>query len=217
MLIDELQPGEEPVAFQSYATDDRFSVFEDAIIQAVAWANEIPPEILRLAFTKNYSASQAAVNEFKMYLNRARTAFGSDVCQPCYEDWLLSSVLSKSIQAPQLLAAWRDPAQIVTYGAWVFSEWAGQIKPAVDLSKLVRGYDDMVASGYMTRDRAARELSGMKFSDNAKRLRIENEQLRIAREALGENKSSSASNSGAVEAIDQEDYANEEDDERRTA
>jgi hypothetical protein len=47
----------------------------------------------------------------------------------------------------------------------------------VDLSKLVRGYKELLGDGLITRDRASRELTGMKFSKVAKRLRIENEQL----------------------------------------
>lgn len=176
-VIDELQEGEEPKSFGSQGTDEKFGDFEEAIVQGVAWALEAPPEILRLAFSNNYSASQAAINEFKMFLNRVRTDFGEDFCAPVYEEWLLSEALAGRVDAPGLIEARRDPAQFDTYGAWVASEWAGQIKPAVDLSKLVRGYKELLGDGLITRDRASRELTGMKFSKVAKRLRIENEQL----------------------------------------
>ena len=70
LVIEELQHGEEPVLKGGEGTDVNFGTFEEAIIQAVAWTNEIPPEILKLAFSNNYSASQAAINEFKIYLNK---------------------------------------------------------------------------------------------------------------------------------------------------
>lgn len=201
-IIDELQHGEEPVAFPSHGTDERFGDFEEAIIQSVAWGNEIPPEILRLSFTNNYSASQAAINEYKTYLNRIRTEFGATFCEPVYQDWLLSESLSGRVSAPGLLEAWRDPLRYDALGAWMSSEWAGQIKPAVDLSKLVRGYREMVEEGFITRDRAARELTGTKYSKNVQRLRIENEQLAEARASIEED--SAAAEPAPVEELDED-------------
>lgn len=177
LALEELQQGEEPVAFQSH-TDMAFGPFEDAIINAVAWANEIPPEIMRLAFSHNYSASQAAINEFKAYLNKARTRFGAQFCQPIYVDWLLSEALLGKIDAPGLLRAWRDPEQYDIYGAWTRGEWSGAIKPSTDIHKQARGYEILADRQWITNDRAARELTGMKFTKIAKRQRRENE-LRV--------------------------------------
>lgn len=180
LVIDELQFGEEPKAFTSNGTDERFGDFEEAIIQSVAWANEIPPEILRLSFSSNYSASQAAINEFKMYLNKVRTDFGASFCQPIYAEWLLSSVIAGKVNAPGLLDDWRRPNSYDRYGAWISAEWSGHIKPAVDMSKLVKGYKILVEEGFITRDRASRELTGTKFSKNVQQLARENEALKRA-------------------------------------
>jgi lambda family phage portal protein len=184
LVLDELEHGEEPSAFPSHGTDERFSDFEKAIIGAVAWANEIPPEILMLGFGSNYSASQAAINEYKTYLNRVRTLFASQFCEPIYEEWLIAESLTQKISAQGLIQAWRDRTRYDVFAAWVRSEWAGQIKPAVDLSRLVRGYREMVAEGFITRDRASRELTGTKFSKNAAQLEVENEMLAKARESV---------------------------------
>lgn len=177
LFIEELQQGEEPVAFQSNGTYEKFGEFEAAILQAVAWSNNMPPEVLQLSFRNNYSASQAAINEYKMALNMLRTAFGECFCTPIYQEWLLASALTRKISAPELVESWRDVAAYDVYGAWVSCDWAGQIKPAVDLSKLVAGYVQMVDVGAITRDRMARELTGTKFSHNVKKLKRENEQL----------------------------------------
>ena len=175
LVLEELQHGEEPQAFMpNGAGDQSFGDFEESIIQAIAWANEVPPEILRLSFSSNYSASQAAINEYKIYLNMMRKGFAEVVCQPVYEEWLLAETLNKKIVAPGLVAARRDPNQYDTYGAWVMTDWGGHIKPAVDLTKLVKGYTQMVDEGFMTRDRAARELTGTKYSKNIKKLEREN-------------------------------------------
>src|SRR6185369_2206238 len=182
--IDELQQGEEPKAFKVDGTDEKFSDFEAAIIYAVAWANEIPPEILTLSFASNYSASQAAINEFKLYLNPVRAAWGDDFCQPIYVDWLLSEVLAGRIKADRLLAAWREPSQYDRFAAWISADWSGAIKPSVDLTKQATGYAMLVEQGFISRDRATRETTGTKFSKNVAKLKRENLMLAEANEPI---------------------------------
>lgn len=184
LIIEELQHGEEPVGFQPHGTDEKFAEFEEAIIQAVAWANEVPPEILRLSFSSNYSASQAAINEFKIYLNKVRSVFGWSFLQPIYIEWLVSQVLAQKIEADGFLDAWRDPLGYETFGAWIAADWTGHIKPAVDITKLVKGYQILIEEGLITRDRAARELTGTKYSSNVSKLARENVALAEANEPL---------------------------------
>lgn len=184
LTIDELQPGEEPKAFQHQGALEGFGEFEEAIIQGVAWALEIPPEILRLSFSHNYSASQAAINEYKMTLNKHRSSFGTGFCQPVYIEWMVAAALSGKLAAPRLLESWRDAKLYDVFGAWTSSDWTGAIKPAVDLSKLVKGYTEMIAQGLITRDRASRELNGTKYSKNAQKLKRENVALAEANEPL---------------------------------
>lgn len=186
LILDELQTGEEPHGFNSNGTDEKYADFEMAIIQAVAWANEIPPEVLTLSFNSNYSASQAAINEFKMYLNRIRTWFGENFCHPIYVEWLIAQALSGKIEASELLESWRDTKKYDLFGAWTASDWAGQIKPAVDLSKLVRAYKELAEIGGITRDRLCRELTGMKFSRVIRILKRENMLLAEANKPLAE-------------------------------
>jgi capsid protein len=175
LVIEELQVGEKPTPHSTHGTDVNFGVFEEAMIQAVAWANEIPPEILRLAFSNNYSASQAAINEFKIYLNMVRTHLGESLLQPIYVELLVSEVLLQRIDAPGFLEAWRDPLQYDIYGAWISSDWSGAIKPSTDLIKQAKGYKLLNQEGWITNERATRELTGQKFSKNMKRLKKENE------------------------------------------
>lgn len=184
LVIEELEVGEEPQAFSSNGTDERFGLFEEAIIQAVAWANEIPPEILRLAFSNNYSASAAAINEFKIYLNKVRCDFGEAVCHPIYIEWLISEVLTRKVAAPGLLEAWRDVRKYDVFGAWTTGDWTGHIKPSTDVRKQAQGYRMLLEDGLITRDRSSRELTGTKYSKNVKKLRRENAALAEALEPL---------------------------------
>ena len=215
-VLDELAPGEKPQGFPPTGTDEKFADFESAIVYAMAWALEIPPEILTLSFASNYSASQAAINEFKLYLNPVRAAWGDEFCQPIYVDWLLSEVLSGRISANGLLEAWRDPLKYDQFAAWTLADWSGAIKPSVDLVKQANGYQMLVEQGFISRDRATREISGTKYSQNIKKLGRENQALADAMKPIKELEASAkpappAAPGRGLKAVPNDD--DEEDDE----
>jgi len=184
MYFEELQTGEEPVLLGGQGTDTNFGAFEEVILQAVAWANEVPPEILCLAFSNNYSASQAALNEFKIYLNKIRDSFGEEFCSPVFEEWLFSETLLGKCDAPSLRSAWFDAMQHDIVAAWVSCEWNGPIKPTTDPLKQVKAADLYVKSAYSTHAREARATTGTKWSKNVKRVATENAQLAAAMRPL---------------------------------
>ena len=187
LVIEELQTGETPKAFDSTGTDINFGAFEDSILQSIAWSNEIPPEILRLSFSNNYAASQAAINEFKIYLNKIWSVWGNGFCQPIYEAHLIAeSLLGKNEYGDSLLAARRDPGQYDIYGAWMLCDWYGSIKPSTDLLKQAKGSRLLIEDGWSTNAREARITTGTKFSKNAKRLQRENQQKVDALRPLAE-------------------------------
>jgi len=198
VVMEGLQQGEEPVGFHSQGTDINFGTFEAAILQTVAWANEVPPEILTLAFSNNYSASQAAINEFKIYLNKVWATFGSKFCVPVYIEWLLSETLLQNIKASKLLESWRDPQSYDVFGAWTLTEWYGSIKPSTDMFKQAKGSQLAVNEGWSTNARESRALTGTKYSKNIKRLLRENEQKVAALRPLLELKAEF----GDVAAVD---------------
>ena len=175
LVMEELQTGEEPVLKGGEGTDVNFGTFEEAIIQAVAWANEIPPEILKLAFSNNYAASQAAINEFKIYLNKVWSDWGETFCTPIYVEWLLSETLIQKVAAPGLLESWRNPQEYDIFGAWIYTEWYGSIKPSTDMLKQAKGSKMLIEEGWSTNARESRITTGTKFSKNIKRLKRENE------------------------------------------
>jgi len=188
VVMEELQVGEEPVGFHSQGIDLNFGEFEESIIQAVAWANEIPPEILRLAFSNNYSASQAAINEFKIYLNKVWSDWGETFCTPIYVEWLISELLLQKIQASGMLQAWRDPREGEVFTAWTLADWYGSIKPSTDMLKQAKGSKLLVDEMWSTNAREARGTTGTKFSKNVKRVARENAQKAEAMRPLLELK-----------------------------
>lgn len=175
IVVEELQAGEKPVPMNSSGTDLAFGDFEEAIIQAVAWANEIPPEILRLAFSSNYSASQAANSEFRIYIDLVWSRLAEEICVPVFSEWLVSEALLGKIDAPGLLEAWRDPMRFDVFTAWTLSEWYGPVKLSVDVLKQARGSQILVKECWSTNARESRIISGTKFKKNAQRLVRENQ------------------------------------------
>lgn len=184
MAIETLQHGEEPVGFNSAGIDLSFGPFEESIVQSMAWSLEIPPEILKLSFSSNYSASQAAINEFKLFLHKERHNFTADFCKPVYIDWKISECLTGRIDNLAFLEAWRSRTEYDQFAAWVECEFAGQVKLSSDILKQAKGYKELVSNGWITHGRATAELTGMSFQRNMRTLRRENQQLVDAMEPL---------------------------------
>lgn len=185
MMFDELQTGEEIKPISNDATDINYPAFETGMVRAMAWALEIPPEILEQSFSSNYSASQAAINEYKQTLNKHRVGLGVALCSPVYQEWLINMALLGNTNMPGFLEAWRSNNWL-TFGAWIQADWYGSIKPSTDLIKSVKSSDLMVASGFSTRAREARGLNGSKYRRNIRLLQRENEQLVAARRPIAE-------------------------------
>lgn len=180
LMVDFLQPGEDIKAGTQGGTDQAYGPFEEAVLQAIAWSMQIPPEILKLSFSSNYSASKAANAEFKIYVDAERSRFGDSFCQPIYANWLVSAVLQGRMSAPGLLESWRDLTKFVEFGAWTHADWTGHVKPETDPVKQVKALGEALNLGLTTYDRASREFNGTKFSRNARKQKREREQLEEA-------------------------------------
>lgn len=203
VIMEELQTGEEVSAHGSEGTDQKFGEFESAIVSALAWAHEIPPEILTLAFRQNYSASRAAINELKSFLDRERGRWADTLLAPIYQEWLISKVAAGQVQAPGLLARVRSVSDYEFSGAWLASDWNGAVKQSVDLQKEVNAYTEMLSQGLITHDRATRDISGMKFSRVIRRLQKENQLKAEAMKPLGGFNPSGASQPSGNADIDE--------------
>lgn len=184
VVLDNIGAGSEVKTLGGDGTDVNFPKFEEALTAAMAWSNGIPPEIYRLSFSSNYSASQAAVLEYRAKIAVAWQVSGSTFCHPIYKEWLLSEVLQGNIDAPGLVDSFRDARRYAEFGAWTAAEWFGAVKPSSDPVKQLRAAREAIAEGLLTRAQAARMLYGTKYSATVERLRRENEQLVTAREPL---------------------------------
>lgn len=187
IVIQELQHGETPQAMNSDGTDINLPVLEDAIVSAMAWVLELPPEIAKLAFTNNYSASQAAINEFKMYLDRVWYDFGVTMCAPVWRDWLITDALALRMNnriGSTLLDAFRNPAKRQTFNALCAVEFFGNVKPSTDMLKQVRGSAAAIREGLTTRTRESRMIRGTSYRRNMRVQEREVLAMRRVREIL---------------------------------
>ena len=170
-------PGEELKLFTPSGSDVNYGPFETAIINGIAWGLHCPPEILTLSFNSNYSASQAARDEWWGYLILERFRFSGEHNQNLFEEWFIAELLLGKFQAGKFLEACRDPRRYDEKQAWLSTEWYGTVKPHMDRVKQMNAYKMAFSEGLNTRSRAARESTGMKFSKITARLAKENQML----------------------------------------
>lgn len=173
-ILDRLAPGEKIQPFSTNGSIEPIESFVNSHLKHMASANGISPEVFLMDFNKSFSAAQAANNEQKLALTILREQFATQVLTPIYEEWLYSAALSDRIDGQALLDTAFNPSKVDKYIAWLKCEWAGHVKPVVDISKIVPAYAEMVNRGWMTNERATRELTGMKFDDVNVRLKKEN-------------------------------------------
>ncbi len=185
VVYEELQQGEEPESFNTSRPNVNYGAFEASVINAIAWASEVPPEILTLAFSNNYSASKAAINEFKIYLLTIRKNFGEVFCSPIYVEWLVGEVLKNRIDAAGFLEARRNPNDYVVFGAWSHATWSGPVKPSVDLGKDVRAMTEAIEANMITVNRASKDLFGVRFATVLRRRKKELRAIRTMNDDLG--------------------------------
>ena len=163
-VFDNLSEGEEPVSFNTQRPNVNYQKFEETIINLFSWTLDIPPEIVRLMFQSNFSASRQANNEFQVYLKYFFKTFGDTFYQPDYEEFLIQSALIGDLEAPGFLEAWRNPRQWREFGAWVNAEWTGISRPSVDIKKDVEAHMLLDVGGFITRDAISKKFAGMSWT-----------------------------------------------------
>lgn len=111
-----------------------------------------------------------------MYLDKTRDDLGDNFLSVVYQDFFLAEVLNDNIKANGFLEAYRVGRWDIS-GAWQLSCWAGAIKPTINMLNTLKAYQGYVTEGWITRDRAARDITGMKYSKVVQQLTRENKEL----------------------------------------
>jgi capsid protein len=166
MNICSLQAGEELKAFESTSPSESFSGFNKAIEDIVYASANQPPEIGRLSFNSNYSASQAAILLFWDVLCFWRDELSSDSLNPVYGVWLDNEIARGRIRCP----GWSDP---FLRKAWLNARWIGKGRPHIDAVKYAEGEKKKMEIGATTQERVARETNGSNAAQNRAKLKKE--------------------------------------------
>lgn len=180
MVFEVLQQGEKPVSFDTSRPNINFGAFEQSIIAAVAWANEMPPEVLMLSFDSNYSASKAARAEFDTFAKKRRKAAARGTSQPFYEGWFTAKVITGDLDALGYLEALRDPRQFEIAAAWVASLWGGPTAASMEFNKDVDAWLKLYDAQLATAERVVKELTGEIHSNVVE---TRSQEIRIRKEA----------------------------------
>ncbi len=186
IAIEDLAPGEKPVAFKSDGTDLNFPAFEETITDLMAWHVNIPPELLRLKFGSNYAASQAALNEFATYNDAARKDLADQFLRVLFREWMIAEVRDGAISAPGFLAAALDPSQYALAGAWLLADWTGLVKPTADPVKSMKAAALALEMGTTSRRKIAKRSGEGRWSHVVREIKRENEQFADAMAPLWE-------------------------------
>lgn len=161
-VIDDLAPGEEIQSFQTNRPNVNYATFEKAILDAVCWSLEIPPEVVTMKFQSSYSASRQANNEFEVYLKYRTFKNAKDFCQIVYEEFIIQAAINNQIELPGFLSViisneWQKRA------AWLNCAWTGLSRPAVDREKDVSASGKALDLGLTTFDIESRRTCGLSF------------------------------------------------------
>lgn len=175
--VPELPYGTEVEGLNFQKTDVNLGKFEEIIINVFSWSLEIPPEITKLLFQSNFSASRQANNELQLLIDKEAWKAGSDYMQYIYEEWLISNVLNGDIQANGLLDAWNNNDWLI-YNAWLNCEFTGLSRPSVDGYKDAQEAREKLQLGITTFDKESKKLSKMKFRTIIKKRKIEQELMK---------------------------------------
>lgn len=172
-VFDDLAPGEKVVSYQTNRPNVNYAVFEAAILDAICWSLEIPPEIVKLRFTSSYSASRQANNEFEVYLKYRNYKNAKDFCQIIYEEFIIQSVLNNQLNLPGFITAFLDSSKWRIKAAWLSCAWSGLSRPSVERTKDVKAANDALDNGLTTFDDECRRLSGKSFRQTIQILKRE--------------------------------------------
>ena len=204
-----LMPGEEVEIPANNRPSANFDPFFMAIIRQIAIGLELPFEVLVKHFTSSYTASRAAFLEAGRTFRRRRDNIAKWFCQPVYEEWLTSEILTGRISAPEFLS---DPFRRF---AWTRAQWIGDADGVLDPMKEIEAASKRVEMGISTLEQESIAYDGVPWMQKhmqrvSEKRRREKDGLELSVEAA--EGPAPASPQPRAEPADQPDSSDDSDD-----
>lgn len=159
-----LNEGEDLKAFPNTAPAESFPGFVNALAGHISASLSIPLEVVLMTFSKNYSASRAALMLFWRVALIWRAEMISDFLDPVYENWLAGEIAAGRVTAP----GWSDPR---LREAWLSNTWIGAPMPNIDPMRTAKADQIYAEMGAQDLDRVAQNLNGSSGKANRAKLR----------------------------------------------
>jgi capsid protein len=120
-----------------------FKEFWEKNFETVSGAMGIPPNVARMLYDDNYSASRAAIQDWKHTIDVMRKDFSVQFKQRIYDFWLHIEVLRNKVQVPGYLPAFVK-RNSMALGAIRNASWRGSMFPHIDPLKEVNAVREML-------------------------------------------------------------------------
>lgn len=170
MIVERLQAGEDIESVNTQRPNVNYEKFVDALTAQMGASLGVAPEVLKMAFNSNYSASKAAIEMTWKEVEHGRADLAAGFLNPVYSMWLDGEVRAGNLR----LDGWDQP---VIRRAWLNCQWTGISKPSVDPLKESKAATQRIQDGLTTRERESKSYNGTDYWDNVTRLQRENEAL----------------------------------------
>ena len=169
--------GQELKSHDSSHPNVNYGGFVDVSFKYIAASCDIPQEVAVMLFSSNYSASRAALKMFEHVLNVNRSNIPStQFYKPIYELFVTTKSLSGFIDSPGFMTAYLGSDRLFLE-AYFKSRFIGKPIPNVDELKEVKAAVEKINNNLSTHEKETERLGNGDFSENAKRLKSEIEQL----------------------------------------
>lgn len=176
-LVVDLKQGEDIKTAAPERPNTNFDEFVTAIIRQIGMALEIPHEVLTKHYQASYSAARAALLDAWKLWKVKRSFLGTYFGQPCYEQVIGEAVALGLISAPGFLT---DP---MVRAAYLRCSWVGDGMPNIDPQKEINARKTAIEAGLSTREREAREHSGVDYDRIKQQLVREADDMKKIEEA----------------------------------
>lgn len=175
LIVQTLKAGEKIQSFDTKRPNVNFGEFVRHITRHISASVGVPIEVLEMSFNANYSASRASLLLFWTAVEKWRDSCASQFLGPIFEAWFSEEVKAGRINAPGFLTG--SP---LIRRSWLNCLWIGASQPSIDPLKEANAVGARIQMGHTTNEREAQKFNGSDFTENAKRLKMENQLLKEA-------------------------------------